>query len=158
MIYSLLIVAIAAGGVYWWKRREKLPEAKRKSLDRKILIWGGAAAVLILVLMGRAPWLLGVIAALLAIATRLVQFVPLIAMFRKAFGQDQVNQSSRQPAAETEMNRKQAADILGVEVTATDAEVREAHKRLMQKIHPDRGGSDGLAKQINRAKDIMLGS
>lgn len=158
MMYSLLIVALVATGAFWWKRRENLPEAKRKQFDLKLLIWGGAGAVVLLVMMGKAPWLLGVLAALLAIGTRLVQFVPLIAMFKKAFGDNPNNQTKNQPVYDSEMSRKQAADILGIKVTATESEIREAHKRLMQKIHPDRGGSDALAKQINRAKDILLGS
>jgi DnaJ-class molecular chaperone len=54
------------------------------------------------------------------------------------------------------MSEQQARDILGLSADATKEEVIKAHKRLMQKMHPDRGGSDYLAAQINLAKQVLL--
>ena len=119
-------------------------------------LWGLAIVVLALVATGRAHWLMGVLAALLALAGRVAQFAQYIPLFKKLFG----DASAQPPPAgnapsNQSMSRQDAADILGVDVNADQEEIRLAHKKLMQKIHPDRGGSDALAKQINQAKDIL---
>lgn len=54
------------------------------------------------------------------------------------------------------MSREQALAVLGLAVGASTSEIVQAHRRLMQKLHPDRGGSDLLAAMINRAKDVLL--
>ena len=54
------------------------------------------------------------------------------------------------------MDEKEARNVLGVSAHATDEEIREAYKRLMQKNHPDSGGNDYLASKINQARDVLL--
>ena len=55
------------------------------------------------------------------------------------------------------MDKAQARIVLGLGADATQADVVAAHRRLMQKLHPDRGGTDYLAATLNHAKEVLLG-
>jgi DnaJ-like protein len=63
---------------------------------------------------------------------------------------------SRRPAT-SGMSRTAAAATLGVGEQASRAEIDAAYRRLMQRVHPDKGGAAGLAVQLNAARDVMLG-
>jgi hypothetical protein len=54
------------------------------------------------------------------------------------------------------MDRHEALEVLGLEGTPDRDAIVRAHRRLMQQFHPDRGGSDWLAAQLNRAKERLL--
>ena len=65
---------------------------------------------------------------------------------------------SAHPTAAPAMTPDEALAILGLKPGASPDEIKAAHHRLMMKIHPDQGGSDALAAQVNRAKDVLLGT
>jgi hypothetical protein len=54
------------------------------------------------------------------------------------------------------MSLSEARAILGVEPGATPDEVKAAYTRLMRLAHPDKGGTSGLASQLNAARDRLL--
>jgi hypothetical protein len=75
----------------------------------------------------------------------------------RRLGADWREQASPPPAKPgATMGRAEALAVLGLAEGATAEDIRAAHRRLIQRVHPDVGGSADLAARINRAKDILL--
>ena len=55
-----------------------------------------------------------------------------------------------------EMDAEQALAVLGLDAGASRTDIIDAHRRLMQKLHPDRGGTDYLAATLNLAKKVLI--
>lgn len=51
---------------------------------------------------------------------------------------------------------REAARLLGVSVDADRDTILAAHRNLIERVHPDSGGSQPLAANVNRARDTML--
>ncbi|HEX7757891.1 MAG TPA: molecular chaperone DnaJ [Caulobacteraceae bacterium] len=59
-------------------------------------------------------------------------------------------------ATTDDMSLSQARSILGVGPEASAADIQAAYLRLIQRVHPDRGGAPGLAAQLNAARDRLM--
>jgi hypothetical protein len=73
----------------------------------------------------------------------------------KELGHDEESGHDGDPGTDV-MSETEALEILGLDHGAQDAEIREAHRHLVQLIHPDRGGSHYLTVKINQAKAALL--
>ena len=62
----------------------------------------------------------------------------------------------RRSAPKPRLDESEARSILGVSATADAEAVRAAHRRLLNAVHPDKGGSADLTRRINAARDVLL--
>lgn len=138
MPYLLLGIAVLIGlyGLYHLFLRAK-PEQIAAAL-MAIIAFIICAAIFLMAVTGRLP-------AAIALLT---------ALFPLALGWWRVRKKHENGNGNT-MSRSEALDILGLKDPTTDSEIDEAYRRLIQKIHPDRQGSPGLAARLNQARDCL---
>ena len=77
-------------------------------------------------------------------------------LMRNGRGGDEQSQQESTSSSFSDLSDEEALKILGLESGASKEDIGKAHKRLMQRLHPDRGGSDYLAAKINAAKDQLI--
>ena len=142
---------------------------KKLSLQQFFTLYVLAATGLVLIFLsvtGRLHWLFVLIGSLLPFLAgfarwglRLWRAAGIIGSLRQILGQltGLNNQRQQQPGRRSaQMSVQEALDILGLEGTPSEADIKSAHRQLIQKLHPDRGGSTLLAKQVNEAKQVLL--
>ncbi|GAA6151891.1 hypothetical protein [Pseudoteredinibacter isoporae] len=147
-----LIILVALIFLAWYLRNRFIstPKPERKRLVTGWLLWATVAAVVAMALTGRLHWIGG----LLALS------VPFLRQFGLWFMQRKLNQMDQsqpnQPQTDTQIDRQQALQILNLSGEPNRDDIVQAHRKLMQKNHPDQGGSDYLAAMLNQAKDLLL--
>lgn len=118
------------------------------STIRKTIKWLAIAAVVAIIFFLIRFGLLH----MAAIVSFLSVVVPLLQRFKA------VKSRNNTPASNTSrMSREEALEILGLHSGQTSrTEIQAAHRRMIQKNHPDQGGSKYLASKINEARDVLL--
>ncbi|MEE9398586.1 MAG: DnaJ domain-containing protein [Methylococcales bacterium] len=157
IVIAILIAILSA--VHWFLKN---PPTKDNQKTRNGLITLGVVALALLAASGRLNWLVPVIGAGIAFSARLlphlIRYAPLL---QRIWQQQQTGagQSSSRPPPPPpgNMAKQEAYRVLNLKPPVTKEEIVAAHRRLIQKVHPDRGGSDYLAAKINEAKKILIG-
>lgn len=151
----VLFALIVLGSWYWWQRQ---PSGKRGSATLKLILIFVTIGLLAMAITGRMHWLGALIALVLPFLQKLLplllRFLPSLAGTLNRKRQDKKKQRSNRP--NQQMSRDEALDILGLKPDASREDIIQAHRRLIQKLHPDRDGSAYLAARINEARDRLL--
>ena len=142
----IIIIAIILATIFYLIIRNK--ENKSKVIFFTIL-----AIVLYLIATGKTHWITGLVVALIPIVKKIfivLRYIPILQRFKSYYrGKQGFSKSSK-------ISKSEAAEILGINKNATKEEIIFAHKKAMQKYHPDKGGSKHMAAKINAAKDALL--
>jgi len=129
------------------------PEGEERSRQITVVLVAFAIVMMVLALTGRLYWVGAALAALAPIAK--ILFTMAVGVYRrKKINEYAARAEQRSPSGK--LNEEEALKILGLKKPYLHDEVIAAHKKLMQKIHPDRGGSDYLAAKVNEAKELLL--
>lgn len=158
MIRLLLPILLLLLIVWALKHTRQLPAEKKRKFWLKIGLVVAIAAVAVLTLTGRIHWLGGVLAACIPLAGRgislAMKLLPLWLARKKTVNQEQNHEPSTQDSGA--MSNSEAMEVLGLKQPYTREDIIDAHRKLMQRVHPDRGGSDHLAARVNQAKEILI--
>ena len=161
MAVRLFLALVAVAGIMWYLAwYHKASPAKRKQSLRTATLYGIGATLLLLVITGRIPWLFALFSAAVPWINRAMAAQQLWSNFKHQSHQwsnnDPNNRGQQGQRPIDTMTKDEALEILGLGADATRDDIVSAHRKLMSKVHPDKGGSDFLAKTINHARKVLL--
>ena len=139
MVYLILIAGVLFAIIGLYRFLLKAPPREIKTLFLAAGAVGIAIAALFLTLTGKLPAAIAILTALWPLAHSYLK----------------MNRQTP-PSGNLPMTAAEAYDVLGLKHGASEADIKAAHLRLMKKVHPDKAGSDWLAKKINAARDLLL--
>jgi DnaJ family protein C protein 19 len=144
LLIGAVVLFVLLGGM---RAFERASVTTVKALFTWIAALGGLSLALLLILTGRGGIALGALTLL----------GPLLYRQWQATRGHRIGGAGPDRRSSGVMSRPEAYEVLGLRPGASEADIRDAHRRLMRGAHPDAGGSDWLAARVNQARDILLG-
>ncbi|MFO1434249.1 MAG: DnaJ domain-containing protein [Candidatus Competibacteraceae bacterium] len=143
MLIRILLIGGLLLGLFWLIRR--WPTLEIGQVLRWLALTAAALIALIVLVRGGAAVLLPMGLVLLPM------------LFRYWHSRESVPPNENSRPDYVNLEREEAYRVLGLSPGASREAIKAAHRRLMQRVHPDHGGSDELAARVNKAKDLLLG-
>ena len=152
-VILIIFGTIFMAGVIWLR---SLPSHRRISASIKIILLLLVASLVILTITGRIHWIGAMIAGAIILFQKYGFLLKAILSLRRKTQAKKQQENKTQRYQSHIMDRAEALKILGLDEGCSEEDVILAHRRLMQKLHPDHGGNAYLAAQLNEARQVLL--
>lgn len=159
-LYILLALLVLVWAYWVVPRLQPSPGQWLQQRLKNISVVLVIAIIVALIVTGRLSVLIGLLGLLGTFLMRalplLVKYAPYLQKLWVWRQQHGYQSGAAAKPVTTAMSREQALEILGLQAGASEADIIQAHRQLMARVHPDKGGSNYLAAQINLAKQTLL--